>query len=298
MLDTTTTTTAEPAPALFLAIPTLSEAINAAHDAAKGAGKTLLTKAREAGDLLLQAKAECAHGEFKAWVGENCTFSYRQAANYMTVAKNAARCTFDPDTSIRAFLDHLTADAPPVEDADATAASHDTEEGDEPLPTTPPKVAKPSTTAKVSELKAEIARLAEAVDRLSGELQAALGREAALGDALATAQAQLAAARDGAPYGLAGGLADGLAGDPPAPALITAEELATLRQDIRDYEEMCDTAQADREALKKEVSDLKRQLHKAVSASPKAALAVRPTNSASGARVDADGYVMQHAGDF
>ncbi|MFG1418303.1 DUF3102 domain-containing protein [Xanthobacter sp. V0B-10] len=290
MLDTTITATtlAEPFAAPMLAPPmTLPEAINAAHDAAKGAGKTMLLKAKEAGDLLLQAKAECAHGAFKAWVEENCAFSYPTAHRYMQVAKKYSSVGKNLTDEIyggtvAAFLDHLTAGMPPAEDADTPALAAAEEEA-VPAPATPPK-AKPST-AKVSELKAEITRLAEAVERLSGELQDARGRETALRDALATAEAHIKTLQH-APGGPVVSLEDacGLAGDPPAPVLITAEELATLRRDIRDYEEMYDDAQAGRDALKKEVAELKRQLHKAVSASPKAAQALRP------AALDEDGF--------
>ncbi len=173
MLDTTTTTiTAEPTTSLvvattpMVAMNTLSEAINAAHDAVKGAGKTMLLKAKEAGELLLQAKSECAHGQFKPWIEENCAFSYDTANDYMKVAKNGACSTFDPSMSIRAFLDATSTPRKP--------AHADEEDGPSPMRTPATEAPKPSTT---KELKAEIGRLA-------GELQVAR-------DALATAEAHI-----------------------------------------------------------------------------------------------------------
>ncbi|MFG1433380.1 DUF3102 domain-containing protein [Xanthobacter sp. V2C-8] len=261
MLDTTITATtlAEPFAAPMLAPPmTLPEAINAAHDAAKGAGKTMLLKAKETGDLLLQAKAECAHGAFKAWVEENCAFSYRTAARYIQVArkysatgKSAIDGTYGG--TVAAFLDHLTAGMPPAEDADTPALAA-AEEDAVPAPATPPK-AKPST-AKVSELKAEITRLAEVVERLSGELQDARGREAALRDALATAEAHIKTLQH-AP----GGPVVSLDNLPPT----TKGELEALRKENGELNEMFDEAAAEGKALRREVEDLKRQLRKLTS---------------------------------
>jgi hypothetical protein len=96
-------------PIVQVRLSRLAQAINTAQVEIEYAGKTMLGWAKEAGDALIEAKQECAHGEFKAWVEANCTVSYRQAANYMKVArewdqrKDAVGCTFS-DLSIDAFL--------------------------------------------------------------------------------------------------------------------------------------------------------------------------------------------------
>ena len=43
--------------------------------------------AAEAGAKLIEAKSILKHGEFKPWIEENCSFSYRTAKNYMDVAQ-------------------------------------------------------------------------------------------------------------------------------------------------------------------------------------------------------------------
>lgn len=233
MLDTTTTpvTTADPVSAPVLAPPmTLSDAINAAHQHVCEAGRSTLLFAKEAGDHLLAAKAECAHGEFGKWVEQNCAFSYARARKYMLVAKRAK--LIDPDHfdgGIDAFLE---AHSTPRNSGDADTTEH----ADEPVATAPkaasePKPAKPSTSVK--ELKAEVARLAS-------ELQASR-------DALATAEAFITRLQGTPVVSL---------DDPPT------EELAALRKENAELNVMFDEAAAEGRELRREVADLKRQLRK------------------------------------
>ncbi|WP_234050140.1 MULTISPECIES: DUF3102 domain-containing protein [unclassified Xanthobacter] len=267
--DTVTTATLAPCVTPMVEMNTLPEAINAAHEAVKEAGKMTLLKAKEAGELLLQAKAECAHGEFKAWIEKNCVFSYDRAMRYMRVAKLSGKVGEVPnfECGIDAFLD-----------------AHATHRDKAPSQTTNAAKAKPSTenagnSVKVSELKAEIGRLA-------GELQAAR-------DALATAEAYIETLKGQSP--VASLLAQETSEPPKGPAT-RDEELSTLRQDVADLTEMLDTSEADRKALKEEVSELKRQLRKATEASPLAEAATR--KKSSGPMVDDDGYVMKNEWDF
>lgn len=250
---------AETAP--MVEMKTLPEAINAAHEAVKETGRVTLLKAKEAGDLLLQAKAQCAHGEFKAWIEENCTFSYRTAAAYMRVAKSADVCTFDTGMTLEAFLE---ATATPRDKASAQATN---------AAKAKPAIPSAGNSVKVSELKAEIGRLA-------GELQAAR-------DALATAEAYIETLKGQSPVKTS---------EPPKGPATRDEELSTLRQDVADLNELLDTSEADRKALKEEVSELKRQLRKATEASPLAEAATR--KKSSGPMVDDDGYVMKNEWDF
>ena len=63
----------------------LAERINAAHERCLVALNDGLDHAREVGLLLSEAKEEVPHGQFQAWVTENCTFSHRAARNYLRV---------------------------------------------------------------------------------------------------------------------------------------------------------------------------------------------------------------------
>ncbi|SBW12745.1 hypothetical protein KL86APRO_30236 [uncultured Alphaproteobacteria bacterium] len=85
----------------------LARDINYAHGSILEAASSMLKWARRAGEFLIEAKKQCPHGTFKAWVEANCRFSYRQAAKYMRIAKCAPQGTFDPSMGINAFLDQF-----------------------------------------------------------------------------------------------------------------------------------------------------------------------------------------------
>ena len=61
--------------------------INRAHRQCRKSASDALLQARIAGDELRQVKSDHAHGKFKAWIGKNCEFSYRTAANYMAISR-------------------------------------------------------------------------------------------------------------------------------------------------------------------------------------------------------------------
>ena len=81
-------------------------------------GRTAKEIAAEIGDELIKVKQTLAHGKFKPWVGENCYFSYRRAAEYMQVAKmKSASCrTFEQADSIRDVLDHKALKSTPKQE--------------------------------------------------------------------------------------------------------------------------------------------------------------------------------------
>ena len=67
----------------------LAAAINAEHDAAEGAARTALDHARSAGDKLLLAKAQLAHGQWLPWLKDNCPrLAERTASGYMRLARH------------------------------------------------------------------------------------------------------------------------------------------------------------------------------------------------------------------
>src|SRR4051794_32525748 len=75
---------AKPEPAKLAA---LAARINAEHEQVEQAVRRMLERAREAGKLLLEAKAALNHGEWGPWLSRNCSaFSARTARLYMWIA--------------------------------------------------------------------------------------------------------------------------------------------------------------------------------------------------------------------
>ena len=66
----------------------LAVKINDQHDRAIGHATSALEHARQAGDLLQQAKQQVPHGEWLGWLSANCKVSARQAQRYLKVANN------------------------------------------------------------------------------------------------------------------------------------------------------------------------------------------------------------------
>jgi hypothetical protein len=69
------------------ALAELAGQINAEHQQAESALRTGLEHARRAGELLLQAKQQCRHGEWLPWLEANAHFTVRTAQGYMRVAR-------------------------------------------------------------------------------------------------------------------------------------------------------------------------------------------------------------------
>ena len=66
----------------------LAQRINQEHEQCCDAFTAGLQHALNAGDLLIQAKALCEHGEWGAWLAVHCSMSERTAQSYMRVARN------------------------------------------------------------------------------------------------------------------------------------------------------------------------------------------------------------------
>ena len=89
-------------------LPFLASEVNDAHRQVTFHAKGMLLEAKRAGEALIEAKKLCKHGEFKAWVEDNCRCSYTTAAEYMRVARVASTKNLDLqmfDGGVRAFLD-------------------------------------------------------------------------------------------------------------------------------------------------------------------------------------------------
>jgi hypothetical protein len=82
----------------------LADQINDQHDRAIQHVKSALEHARQAGELLLQAKQQIPHGGWLTWLSANCRVSPRQAQKYLKVAKNWQAIVKNDATS------HLTID--------------------------------------------------------------------------------------------------------------------------------------------------------------------------------------------
>jgi hypothetical protein len=69
------------------ALAELAGRINAEHHQVEQALRAGLQHAKNAGDLLIEAKEQCRHGEWLPWLKANVHFSTRTAQAYMQVAK-------------------------------------------------------------------------------------------------------------------------------------------------------------------------------------------------------------------
>ena len=103
-------------------LPDLAEQINAAHDAAEAASRSGLLHAKSAGELLLQAKAQCRHGEWLPWLEANVRFSERTAQAFMRVASRWAELEANPqalaDLTFEGGLKLLAAPRAAADDGD------------------------------------------------------------------------------------------------------------------------------------------------------------------------------------
>lgn len=66
---------------------TVASKINQAHAQAIEHADSAIGFAKQAGELLLQVKADLPHGEFLPWLAVNCNVSDRQARRYMAAAQ-------------------------------------------------------------------------------------------------------------------------------------------------------------------------------------------------------------------
>lgn len=91
---------------------TLAGRINEYHREVEEALKAGLSRAMEAGELLIEAKAQVDHGEWGAWLSENFEGSERSAQAYMKVARNRetleTKSAAVADLTFRGALKELT----------------------------------------------------------------------------------------------------------------------------------------------------------------------------------------------
>lgn len=73
-------------PPATLSLYDLATEINQCHLACKSAARSMVEHALRAGEYLIQAKEQCAHGEWQDWLEANCHFAARTARAYMQLA--------------------------------------------------------------------------------------------------------------------------------------------------------------------------------------------------------------------
>jgi len=67
--------------------PNLVEPVNQAHKQARANASDAIEHAVRCGELLLEAKRQVAHGQWKKWIELNCEFAYETAKRYMKAAR-------------------------------------------------------------------------------------------------------------------------------------------------------------------------------------------------------------------
>ena len=76
-------------------VPT--DSINEAHRLARASAETAVEHAIRCGQLLADRKEQILHGDWQAWVAENCEFSERQSRRYMQAAKRTLASVLSSD---------------------------------------------------------------------------------------------------------------------------------------------------------------------------------------------------------
>lgn len=71
-----------------VSLAALATEINDKHEAVERLANKSLERAKEAGDLLLQAKAQCKHGTWLKWLKANVKVSQQMVSLYMQLAEN------------------------------------------------------------------------------------------------------------------------------------------------------------------------------------------------------------------
>lgn len=139
------------------ALPALASEINAEHEAAERAINDALLHARNAGRLLIEAKAQVQHGMWSLWLDEHFRGSYRTAQRYMRIAGRwseiEANATHVSHLSLR---DALALIAEPRDDESAQAP--------EPEPVELPPAPAPTNTERLRQLREAQATASAAFD--------------------------------------------------------------------------------------------------------------------------------------
>src|SRR5215212_1851080 len=85
----------------------LAEEINAEHNHFRKAFKATFRSALRAGALLNEAKEKAGHGQWSAWVEENCEFSMRTAQVYMRITNSEVYREPAPPVALEEALEQV-----------------------------------------------------------------------------------------------------------------------------------------------------------------------------------------------
>jgi hypothetical protein len=179
-------TTPRPLTSLADAIVRAHANVQSATRAMMAAKRSMLAYAREAGDLLIEAKETVPHGSWLNWLAANCPgISERVAQNYMRIAENWERLpvedpNHDSHLPVREALkllasgrDDAAPGVPELTSADLAPGGITDEEAHEADSVTPVAMPAPEAYARVVTLVFDATEHAEFFTQLS-DLEAAL----------------------------------------------------------------------------------------------------------------------------
>jgi hypothetical protein len=98
----------------------LAARIRQEHEAAAVAVRHGVEHAINAGDLLIEAKAQLKHGQWLPWLSKHCQIPERTAQLYMRLARHASEIRNVADLTVRKAIEAL---APPQTEEEALAAA-------------------------------------------------------------------------------------------------------------------------------------------------------------------------------
>ena len=98
---------------VLVVLDNLATDINREHELAEQAARTAVEHAMKAGELLTEAKATVAHGEWLPWLKTNVVFSERTAQAYMRIARevpklNGSKAQRVADLPFRDAMDRIS----------------------------------------------------------------------------------------------------------------------------------------------------------------------------------------------
>lgn len=103
----------------------LANGIREKHQAALDAAANAVSLAREAGELLIQAKAQVAHGHWAQWLKANVPFSERTAQGYMRLVRELPK--LDDEKAQRVAVMPLRQALKAIADQDDVKVEYDPE---------------------------------------------------------------------------------------------------------------------------------------------------------------------------
>ena len=103
----------------------LASGIRDKHQAALSAAANAVSLAREAGELLIKAKAQVEHGQWAEWLKANVPFSERTAQGYMRLVRELPK--LDPEKAQRVAVMPLRKALRAIADQDDVRVEYDPE---------------------------------------------------------------------------------------------------------------------------------------------------------------------------